>query len=357
MANLFGIPMKKSYIRERVGDISQLCTARKMTYTEGKSAGVDVIDVTTGSGFAFTVVPSRCLDISFASFRGMPLAWRSCNGETSPFMYQPEGLEWIYSFFGGLLTTCGLTYNNHPCVDQGKELGLHGRASNIPAEDVNVIKDWDGDDYVITISGRIRESSVFGDNLILNRTITTYLGAKKLLIQDIIENVGFHPSPLMMLYHVNAGWPIVTQQSQLICPAKKTVPRDEAAEVEADKWMEFLPPQKDFAERVYFHDLVPDENGSIKLGIVNTALEIGLFMKFPREEFTNFIEWKMLGQGEYVVGLEPSNCIYNRAIMREKGLLEFVEPGQKRSFNLEVGVLDGAADIAELKNKVEKVRS
>ena len=357
MAKLYGTSMKKTELLERVGDIGQICDARKMVYTEGKSSGVNVIDVKTGSGFTFSVLPSRGLDISNASFKGIPLVWKSSTGETSPFMYQPEGIEWVYSFFGGLLTTCGLTYNCHPCIDDGKQLGLHGRASNIPAEDVNVLKDWAGDEYIIKISGRVRESSVFGDNLVLNRSITTSIGARKLIIQDIVENTGFKTSPLMMLYHVNAGWPVVSEQSMLISPSKIVVPRDDDAKVEGEKWASFLDPQKDFAERVYFHELIPDNDGVCQLGIANENLGIGLYLKFPKAEFPNFVEWKMMGQGDYVVGIEPSNCTGNRAEMREKGLLEFIEPGQKRKFTLEIGVLTGNEEITALKDKVKKVLS
>ena len=87
MSDIFGFSMKKTEVLERIGDIKQICDARKMTYTEGKSSGVEVIEVKTGSGFAFTVLPSRCLDISNASFKGIPLAWKSSTGETSPFFF------------------------------------------------------------------------------------------------------------------------------------------------------------------------------------------------------------------------------------------------------------------------------
>lgn len=357
MADIFGYSMKKSDILERVGDITQLCDARRMIFTEGKSSGVEVIEVKTGSGFAFTVLPSRGLDISNASFKGIPLAWKSSTGETSPFFYQPEGYEWLYSFFGGLLTTCGLTYNFHPCEDEGKQLGLHGRVSNIPAEDVNVLKEWAGDEHIIKISGKVRESSVFGDNLVLSRSITTSLGARKLLIQDKVENVGFKTSPLMMLYHVNAGWPIVSEHSMLISPTLNAIPRDEAAKTDAKKWASFLKPQKDFSERVYFHELIDDRDGIIQLGIVNENQEIGLSLKYPKTEFPYFIEWKMMGQGEYVVGIEPSNCTGNRAEMRKKGILEFIQPGQKRNFTLEIGVLSGIDEINTLKEKIKGVLS
>jgi len=269
MADLYGISMKKSEILERVGDISQLCDARKIEYTDGRASGVQAVEVTTGSGLVFTVLPSRCLDISRFSFNGIPIAWQSAVGETSPFFYQPEGLEWLHGFFGGLLTTCGMTYSSHPCEDKGEQLGLHGRAANIPAGDVNVSKNWDGDDYRIRISGRVREVGVYCDNLILNRTIETALGSRSIFIRDIIENAGFRESPLMMLYHINPGWPVVSENSRLIAQVAKSTPFDDFARSEPDQWASFLPPQKDYHERVYIHEMTPDKNGMVKLALVN----------------------------------------------------------------------------------------
>ncbi len=356
MADLFGSKMSKHEILERVGDISQICEARQMTFNDGRSAGVKAIDVTTGSGLAFTVLPSRGLDISTTTFNGMPISWRSSTGETSPYFFHPQDYEWLGTFFGGLLTTCGLTYNCHPCVDESQELGLHGRVSNTPAEEVCVLKEWAGDEYVIKISGKVRETSVFGDNLVLHRTVTTSIGSRKLVIKDIVRNLGFRKSPLMMLYHVNAGWPVVSENSRLISPTCKAVPRDDAAMIEAEKYASFPPPQKDFAERVYFLDNIANENGMVNLGIVNDKLNIGLFMKYPKSEFPYFIEWKQTGQGEYVVGLEPANSTgQNRAEMRRDGTLEFIEPGKERMFTLELGVLSGADDIHDLKERVSKV--
>ena len=57
----------------------------------------------------------------------------------------------------------------------------------------------------MTVSGRVRETKVFGDKLELTRSVTTSLGASKLVIRDTVENIGFNDSPLMMLYHVNIG--------------------------------------------------------------------------------------------------------------------------------------------------------
>jgi len=357
MADLFGKSMKKEEIREHVGDLSQICNVRRMVYTEGIASGIQALEVTTGSGLNFTVLPSRGLDISHASFNGSPLAWISAQGETSPFLYQPEGLEWLRSFFGGLLTTCGMTYASHPCEDEGEQLGLHGRVSNYPAENVNVTKEWDGDDYYITISGNVRETKVFGDNLILKRTIRTSLGACKLSINDTIENNGFKDSPLMMLYHINIGWPVVSESSRLITPSGDVFPFDDNARSEPDSWSKFISPQPNYQERVYLHEMTPDSEGRICCALINEEREIGVYLNYPKREFPHFIEWKMMGQGEYVVGIEPGNITGHRAKMRSDGTLEFIKPSAKRSFSLEIGVLNGKNEIAECVRKIESVHT
>jgi hypothetical protein len=355
MAEIYGAPMRRSEILRRVGDISQVCDARRMQYTEGKADGVQSVAIKTGSGLEFTVLPSRGLDIPHASFRGIPLCWVSPSGIASPAFFRAEGYEWLRNFFGGLLTTCGMTYNSHPCEDEGEQLGLHGRVSNIPAEDVNVMKEWRGDDYFMEISGRIRETKTFGDNLVMNRRISTSLGARSIHIHDRIENTGFHPSPLMMLYHINIGWPVVSEHARLVAPSEGMVPGDDRARNESDQWTSFLTPQPDYEERVYFHRMRPDGEGNVLAGIVNDHLNLGVYLRYPLREFPWLVEWKMMGEGVYAVGVEPGNITGNRAQMRKEGTLEFIRPGAERSFSLEIGVLDGEAEIARFENTVRGI--
>ena len=49
------------------------------------------------------------------------------------------------------------------------------------------------------ISGMIRESIVFGENVTLTREIRTKLGENKIIIKDIVENCGFESQPLMLI--------------------------------------------------------------------------------------------------------------------------------------------------------------
>lgn len=353
MAELFGRSMTRHEISRHVGDISQVCDAKRSILQGGRADGVEVVDFRTGSGFDFSVVPSRGLDISRASFRGTPISWTSSPGITHPTFYDSDGYEWLRGFFGGLLTTCGMTYASHPCEDDGESLGLHGRVANIPAEDVAVTKKWDGDEYKIAVSGLVRETKVFGHKLDMHRTISTSLGARSLTISDTIENTGFKKCPLMMLYHINIGWPIVSENSHLVASSRSIIPADERAEREPEGWLTFTEPQADYAERVYFHDLASDEKGIVRAALINDERNIGVGLTFPKHEFPHFVQWKMMGQGEYVVGIEPGNITGHRAKMREDGSLEFIEPGAVRRFNIQISVLDGPGDIASFTSAIE----
>ena len=173
MPHLFGREGTRQQLTERIRDASQIATVRPHTLSEGKANGVRAIEFSTGSGFRFTVLADRALDISAAEHNGRSLCWRSPTGDTSPAFYQPEGLEWLHGFFGGLVCTCGLTHFGAPCTDEGRPLGLHGRISNTPAQEVHVVSGWSDRDeeYCIGVTGKVTECSVFGPCLRLSRTI------------------------------------------------------------------------------------------------------------------------------------------------------------------------------------------
>ena len=182
MMNLYGENLLRSDLQKRVGDMSQIAGLRHSNRTDGTEKGVSSIDFYTGTGFTFTVLPDRGLDISTASYRGVPLCWRSSTGDVAPTFYEPSGNGWLRSFYGGLLTTCGMTNVGPANQDEGELLGLHGRVSNIPATNVWADTRWEGDRYSMWVQGKVRETSVFGTNLERTRRITTELGSNSVKI-------------------------------------------------------------------------------------------------------------------------------------------------------------------------------
>jgi O-antigen/teichoic acid export membrane protein len=78
---------------------------------------------------------------------------------------------------GGLFFTCGLQNICGPCETDGVEYPMHGRLRTTPAEHLCSDAYWDGEDYVLEVSGEMRESHLFGANLVLRRKIRSVYGS------------------------------------------------------------------------------------------------------------------------------------------------------------------------------------
>ena len=346
MATLYGKTYSRAELLERAGDVAQFGGVTLKTLADGAGREVRVADISTGSGFRFTVLVDRGLDVGAADWAGKPLAWQSGAGVVHPAYYDPKELEWLRSFPGGLMVGCGPDNVGMYCVDEGEELGLHGRLSNTPAELLSYGGKWEGDEYHMWVAGRVRHYKVFGANLVLVRTIRTRLGSDVLRIEDTVTNAGFASTPFQILYHCNFGFPVVSPDTELWVETEHSAPRDDAAAVGFDRHTRFEDPTPGYAEQVFLHQPLPDAEGYGRAALVNRALDFGAYVRFRLAELPNLVQWKMMGQGTYVVGLEPANCgVAGRAADRAEGTLPLLEPGESRSLAVEIGVLPDAGAI------------
>jgi hypothetical protein len=341
MVTLFDHEWSKAEMLRRVGHMDQLAGIRLVEAGDGKARNCRMLDIWTGTGLRFQVNADRALDISSCNFKGMPLSWRSPAGDVHPAYFEAQGTGWLRSFPGGLLTTCGLDQFGIPSQDGGMDYGLHGRISNTPASQVNYCTYWAGDDYQLEVSAEIRQAMLFGENLVLRRRISTALGSNRIHIEDIIINEGFEPVPHMLLYHFNLGFPLVSENSQLNLQAQETLPRDETAQSGLSVWDRFQPPTPGYQEQVFIHRPVADVDGITNVELRNPKIGIGLRWSYQTANLPYLMEWKMMGEGAYVVGIEPANCngLGGRAATRERGQLPVLEPGENRNYHMEVEVM------------------
>jgi hypothetical protein len=352
MPTLFGKQYSRQELERHIGHLSQVAGVRLMELRDGLETGVRIADVRSGSGLRFQVSLDRGMDISVAEFKGAALAWRSANGDVHPSHYDPRGGEWLRSFPGGLVTGCGLTHLGAPCTDNGEELGLHGRLSNTPASEVESKTEWNDEQCTFRVSGAVRESGLFKDNLVLHRTVGVELGESIITLNDTVTNEGFSKAPFMLLYHINLGWPLIDEGGELLLNARSMTPRDaEATKGEATATK--LPaPAQGYKEQVFIHELVSDSKGFATALVVNEKLQLGLFVQYRQKELPRFIQWKMVGEGTYVLGLEPANCsVQGRAKERERGTLQFLDPGEKREMFLRIGILEGSKALNQFKSE------
>ena len=354
MVTLFNRKWTRKQLMARVGDASQFASARSCTLADGKAKGMAAVDLATGSGLRFTVLPDRALDIGAAEFCGRSLCWRSETGDVAPQYYQPEGQEWLYSFGGGLLATCGLTTFGEPSDDEGEQLGLHGRIGNTPAREVAARSGWDGEDYIVGVSGEVVESRALGVNIALQRYVFAFAGEKRIFVHDEVTNRAAVPCPHMILYHINLGFPVVSGTSRVLAPSLMVEPFNDAAEKGIEKHADCAPPKAGIGPEVFTHDLGTLE-GQTVAGVVNPDLAFGVYVSYKKSQLPLLTQWKMLGARDYVIGLEPcTNRVGGRATERAAGRLRMLKPDETVSYDLEIGVLTGEEEIAVLERTVKK---
>lgn len=360
---IHGIEMTPDALRRRIGNMDQVAGVRIVLLDDGNERPARVALFHTGSGLEFSVLLDRCMDIPSARYQGKAMGWRSTVGDVAPAYYEAAGIRWLRSYFGGLLTTCGLGNVGAPDPQSFfNGQGLHGRIGHMPAKNLKVTQEWRDGEYVLSVSGVMRETVLFGENLTLTRTVHTKMGEKRFWIQDVVANEGFRATPLMLLYHCNIGWPALDEGSVILLPSRFVAPRDEAARNGIERWNRIEPPAHGYAEKVYYHDTKPARDGSVMAAIVNNRFSdghgFGVYVRYYKRELPRFVQWKMMGEQDYVVGLEPCNCgVEGRQADESRGLLHRLAPGEQRTFNLEFGAITTEEELKKTRAACAAVKT
>lgn len=295
----------------------------------GKGDGMRLLEVNNGKGLELTVSLDRAADISRLRFRGINMSYFSPCGYVAPAYYDCVGGNWLKSFTAGFLTTCGLRAVGSPCVDEGEELPLHGTIANQPAESAY----WFEENGELVVRATVKDEVIFAPKLRLMREIRVSLEKNEVTICDTIENTGDTKQPLEILYHMNMGYPLLDEDSVVEIPSVGVTPRDDHAAEDIENWMHMIKPQAGYVERCYYHKFEKDGKASIYQPKLGQGLEI----TFDAEELDGFVEWKMMGVRDYVLGLECGNCYPDgRDVMRRTGMLKFIEPGEKKTYQVKV---------------------
>jgi hypothetical protein len=102
-----------------------------------------------------------------------------------------------------------------------------------------------------------------------------------------------------------------------------------------------------------------EADGRVPVAIINPALNggagLGLYVVYHRSQMPNYIEWRMMGEGQYAVGIEPCTSGFGREQVEAAGEMIWLEPGDRREYDLEVGILDGAQEIQAFRQRVAAI--
>jgi hypothetical protein len=297
-----------------------IATAVSSVVANGKAAGSRAIDLRVEGGIDLRLLPDRGLDAGDAWFAGVPLDWRSPVGEAGNVAN-----DWMLSFGGGMMVTCGLRNVGVPSEGHGQ----HGDYTFQRAEVEAVERSGDA----LIVQGTISEVAALGHHLHVARTWRTYAGRGLVQLEDVVTNRGHATESALQLYHVNLGPPLWAEGAELSLDARATRPRDADAEAFADAWRTAPGLMPGAPERVYEHDVTPGAEGWSNATVTNAGLE--LEVRWDAATMPRMWQWVHPSYG--VLGLEPANCsVLGVAHDRAEGRMPELAPGEERRTRLEI---------------------
>lgn len=306
---LYGRDLSRQEFLKYAGSVSQVGGIESGELSQGASKGVRTVTVKTAEGLEYVILPDCGMNIDSCSYKGVPVCWKTGAGVANPGLYDPQLNGWLRSFNGGLLVTCGLSQIGRACVDEGVAYGLHGRISNTPAEVDTVRGEWIDNRYCMTFIGTVRESMALGQRFVLRRKIISWLDASQIEVEDTITNESWYDFPLLTSYHINFGYPFVTEDAKVQF-IRHTAPEyyNEASYERGFSEINGCDqPTRGFSEQIYLQKLEA-ENGFRAFTVSNQIEDANLSVKVSYSDNLNYlIHWRQFGEGDYVLGFEPAN--------------------------------------------------
>lgn len=317
-----------------VGHDSQLFGVEEHRLVGGKGDGLRLFEVNNGRGVMFTISADRAGDISRLYYKGNNLGFFAPCGYVAPNYYDKDGLGFLKSFTAGFFTTCGFAAVGSPCNDNGENLPLHGTISNTPAENIG---HWIAPDG-IHVKLQVRDASLFGNKYLLTREYIVPTDRDEIILRDTVKNIGDTEVPYMILYHINIGYPLLSEKSVVAINNKGVIARSAAAEAGLGAALKMEKPQAGYEEQCFFYDMTEGV-----ASVYNPDINVGLSINYDTKELPRFTEWKMMGKGQYALGLEPGNCTpEGRDVLRGRGELSFLAPGEEKSQTITFKISRGA---------------
>ena len=268
----------------RISNFSQIASLRRYTLSEGAGRGLDVIDCDNGR-LRFLINVSKACDIMQLYHEGQNMSFVSKNGFTG------REIPFLNRFEGGMIYTCGLD-----SVGGREGYELHGTFHNTPAEIVRAECNEDG----ITVEAIIRDTALFGKNLVVKRKITTAVGGENVTLEDTLVNEGYADEQYCLLYHVNVGYPMLDEEARVVADVARRDPRTpHAAQNEATSF-DMSAPIAGEEECCYFLGLKEP-----CVSVVNPKIGKSLTVSYSGDTLPHFVEWKSMASGDYALGLEP----------------------------------------------------
>ena len=360
---VFKSTIPKRELLRRVGNLAQVGGIELLSHEQGYARGGRFLDFRTGSGLRFSVNVDRAMDPGYAEFNGASLAWLPPKLFPAPSFWENDDHAWVRFILGGLCNTAGLvTIGNPQTVDVSHfkfhsrsedRYGTHDRVAILPASQFNFGERWEDERCFLWAEGSVRQEIVYGENLLLRRRYEAELGRSSFTLRDVVRNDGFYPTPHQLLYHFNIGYPVVDEGAELLASVTAEVAGSifDNDNGPSERYRRFSGPEEKFFAEGYELPMARGADGWIAAAVVNRGFKgvdggLGVSLRYNPATLPVYLEWRMMGEGLYAVGMEPAtNGFQTIPELIEAGYPIMLEPGEERVYELEFGVLAGGAEI------------
>jgi hypothetical protein len=173
---------------------------------------------------------------------------------------------------------------------------LHGTFHNIPAEIIRAECNESG----IVVETIIRDTALFGQNLVMKRRVFTGIASDSVSVEDTLFNEGYKAEEYCLLYHINVGYPMLDNGAKVVADVESYTPRTAWAKQNEATMYEMNDAVPNQEEACYFLKLSKPE-----IALVNEKIGKKFTVSYSGDTLTHFVEWKSMASGDYALGLEP----------------------------------------------------
>jgi hypothetical protein len=238
---------------------------------------------------------------------------------------------------------------------------LHGRFSNTPAAVLAITNpDPARGQLDMSLELLIRDSRMYGPTYEIRRTIACTLGSPVIRLCDEVTNTADDAYAHNWLYHVNLGYPLIDEGTQLIYAGKGSSWQPEGVKRTAEDYaaLKTITGNIDSHTRstsnvVLIDDLKTGDDGRVHIGAINPARNLGFELAYPADELPRLGNWQHLGpRGTYVCGLEPYyGSLLGKNDDPHPAAATWLKPGESRTYNVEMNVLAEKIEIKKLRER------
>ena len=296
----------------RISNALQESYIRRYTLTDGKEAGLKVIELNNGI-LRVLLNESKALDVMQVWHKGVNMSFVSKNGFTA------RETPFLKRFEGGMVYSCGLD-----SIGGREGYELHGSLHNTPASVKSLVQEAEK----LEVTANVECTSLFGENLLLSRKITLEGGT--LLLEDTLMNKGTKPADYCLLYHINVGYPMLDEGVEILADLDSVTPRNGYSKQFLQNRTVFEAPQEGIDERCYFL-----KNKSNWISAQNQKLGKELTITYSNDTLPALVQWNSPVSQDYALGLEPATSYLDDSFE-----YRHLQPAQQVEFSVALSFAD-----------------